>query len=339
MSDSPGAAVAARESWPPPRDNLVRAMSGGVELRPAKPSRREARAAGDAAPSANANGMPTFYGYFARFDEWTLIDSWYEGRFMERIAKGAFRKTLKENDQRVLFQHGRDPQVGDKPMGVPEIKREDDEGAYHETPLFDTTYNRDLVPGLEAGVYGQSFRFSVLREDLNKEPGASDHNPEGLPERTIREARVPEFGAVTFPAYAGTDAGVRSVSLTDAYLVEHMTSDRDGLQAIIAYLEQRDSRPVRDAAPGEGAAETDPDAEQLRDDEPVDEDRPEERSQEPPAQAAAPADETKDTTSPDTAAPERHSTPLYTGKNTLAAPGSPTPLSTGSTTKKRRWEL
>jgi hypothetical protein len=32
----------------------------------------------------------------------------------------------------------------------------------------------------------------------------SDHNPLGLPERTINEIRLYEFGPVTFPAYANT---------------------------------------------------------------------------------------------------------------------------------------
>jgi phage head maturation protease len=70
-------------------------------------------------------------------------------------------------------------------------------------PLLDTSYNRDLLPGLKDGVYGASFRFQVMKEELKQDPGVSDHNPKGLPERTITEARVMEFGPVTFPAYAG----------------------------------------------------------------------------------------------------------------------------------------
>ncbi len=67
-------------------------------------------------------------------------------------------------------------------------------------------------PGLRAGVYGASFRFQTLREDIDQRPGTSAYNPEGLPQRTIQEARVMEFGPVTFPAYAGATAGVRSLT-------------------------------------------------------------------------------------------------------------------------------
>jgi hypothetical protein len=208
-------------------------MRGGVVVRAA------GKAADPAAPSNNANGMPTLYGHFTPFNRWTEIDSWFEGNFMERIAPGAFKKSFRETTPKVLFQHGGDPQVGDKPLGPPDVLREEEEGPYYEVPLLDTSYNRDLVPGLEAGLYGASFRFSVMREEFVEEPGVSDGNPKGLPERTIKEARVPEFGPVSFPAYPDATADVRS--MTDEMLVARAASNPDSLRAILAYLEQREA--------------------------------------------------------------------------------------------------
>ncbi len=158
------------------------------------------------------------HGHFARFNEWTEIDSTFEGNFMERVAPGAFARSLAHdrNKMRVLFQHGRDPQIGDKPLGIPTLLREDELGAAYEVPLLDTSYVADLIPGLRAGVYGSSFRFQVIAEHLDNTAPASSYNPKGLPERTITEAKVMEFGPVTFPAYEGATAGVRS--LTDWYL-------------------------------------------------------------------------------------------------------------------------
>ena len=99
-------------------------------------------------------------------------------------------------------------------LGVPTLLREDEQGAAYE--VLDTTYVADLLPGLRIGAYGASFRFKVLGEDVDQKPNRSTYNPLGLPERTIREATVMEFGPVTFPAYEGATAGVRS--LTDWWL-------------------------------------------------------------------------------------------------------------------------
>lgn len=158
------------------------------------------------------------HGHFAVFDEWTEIDSYFEGHFMERLAPGAFRKTFRENRDaiKVLFQHGMDPQIGDKPLGPIDDLREDETGAYYEVPLLDAPYVRDdILPGLRAGLYGASFRFQVMREEFETEPDPSDANPSGLPERTIKELRLFEFGPVTFPAYQSATAGVRAVLRVD----------------------------------------------------------------------------------------------------------------------------
>ena len=174
----------------------------------------------DEAPELRAvDGGDTMAGHFARFDEWAEISSSYEGRFMESIRPGAFAKTIRERRDsiRVLFNHGSDPSVGDKVLGSVIDLEEDGIGARYAVSLFDTSYTRDLVPGLRAGVYGASFRFTPMRDEWDSEPARSDHNPEGLPERTIVEAKVAEFGPVTWPAYEGATAGVRSVSLTDVY--------------------------------------------------------------------------------------------------------------------------
>lgn len=160
---------------------------------------------------------------------------------MERIAPGAFAQSiLSHRDQiKVLFQHGQDPQVGDKPLGPLTALREEAEGLVYEVPLLDTSYNRDLKPGLEAGLYGSSFRFSVAAEDFDQRPGRSEHNPDGLPERTVKDLRLFELGPVTFPAYLGATAGVRS--MTDAFLApaNDATGELrrlvDGLDAFLAH--------------------------------------------------------------------------------------------------------
>ena len=211
-----------------PRDNLLRFTAPGVQLRGVAAA--EVRSANP----FDGSGEPGIVGHFAVFNRWTEIDSLWEGHFLERIAPGTFRRTMKDNrnGMRVLFQHGRDPQVGDKPLGTIDDLSEDDTGARYDVTLFDTFYNRELIPGLAAGQYGASFRFRVMREDVVDDPKPTDTNPLGLPERTIREAKVFEFGPVTFPAYAGATAGVRS--MTDDIHLKTLLTQPDKLRALLA---------------------------------------------------------------------------------------------------------
>jgi HK97 family phage prohead protease len=190
----------------PPRENLVRASST-IGLR------------------GSESGMPTLTGHFAVWNQWTEIRSAYEGHFMERFAPASMTRTLEQSTPKVLFQHGKDNAIGEKPLGTVRSLQPDDQGAFYEVDLFDTAYNRELLPGLEAGAYGASFRFSVLREDMVQRPKKTDWNPRGIPERTVQEARVMEFGPVTFPAYAGATAGLRS--MTDEFLLATLADDED----------------------------------------------------------------------------------------------------------------
>lgn len=229
--DAHMAAIQAAEKPPrslPPRDDLVRAMPGGFELRPAADG-----------------GMPFLHGHFARFNEWTHIDSMFEGEFMERVAPGAFTKALKENPPKILFQHGKDPQIAQKPLAPLEESGEDQAGGFYGGRMLDTSYNRDLVPGLQAGLYGSSFRFSIVKQDFNRHAARSAHNPDGLPERTVQEARLADVGPVTFPAYLGADAGVRS--LTDDYILRTLAAEPERLARMVASLAPQD-RSLEDLA-------------------------------------------------------------------------------------------
>jgi HK97 family phage prohead protease len=153
-------------------------------------------------------------GHFSVFDAWYPVESKFEGRFLERVDRSAFDQTIADDrDQmRVLFDHGFDPQIGNKVLGPIQTLEPDTRGAFYEVPLFDTTYNRDLLPGLKAGVYGASMRMRVHEDKWDDNPAPSADNPDGITERTILRAGVMEFGAVTFPASPGASANVRSAT-------------------------------------------------------------------------------------------------------------------------------
>ncbi|MFJ5915029.1 HK97 family phage prohead protease [Streptomyces ardesiacus] len=179
--------------------------------------------AGDTAAGDDTGDVMTVE--FSRFDTWYEIDSWWEGRFLEKTARGSFKRTIKALGPagvRVLFNHGRDMQIDQKSLGVANVLEERESSPYMEVPLLDTSYNRDLIPGLRAGAYGSSFMFEVVREDWNHDPGVSEHNPDGLPERTIKEVRLFEAGPVTWPANPDATAGLRSTRSGVDWLMESL---------------------------------------------------------------------------------------------------------------------
>lgn len=220
----------------PPRENLIRMLGIAPELRKAE----------------DGTGMPTMVGHFGPFNQWTEIHSAWEGDFMERVAPGAFSKTFAENrtNMRVLFQHGQDPSIGEKVLGPISELREDDVGGYFEVPLLDTSYTRDLAAGLEQGLYDTSWRFGVMKESFVRSPKKSDYNPDGLPERTLLEMRVAEFGPVTFGAYPTANVGLRSG--TDDYILRKLGNDPEQLRELLTQLVDQHSiapEPVPETTP------------------------------------------------------------------------------------------
>ena len=165
-----------------PKDSLVR----HVEFR-AEPS---------------GDGL-TLEGYAAVFNEWTDIDSW-EGTFRERIAPGAFKKTLSERTPILQFDHGTHPLIGSLPLGVFTSIKEDEHGLRVKARLSDNWLVQPIRDAIRDGaITGMSFRFRVIRDNWSK-------GRDKMAERTINEVALYEAGPVVFPAYEQTTVGVRS---------------------------------------------------------------------------------------------------------------------------------
>lgn len=252
----------SEQSSRPPRATFIRARSD-IEFRSA-----------DTSDELGQGYLGLVKIRFSPVDEWTEVNSSWEGHFMERFAPGAWTKTIRERAGKIkaLFEHGRDPQIGNKPIGSFHRLEEDEDGGYAEVKLLDTSYNRDLLPGLKEGLYGASHRFGVMRATEDTSPERSDHNPGGLKEVTITEARLHELGPVTFPQYDGASSGMRS--MTDEFLTSCFLSNPDhlremfdratDLEAVAERAAQKDTAPSpADAAPTGTSA-----APERRDDKP-----------------------------------------------------------------------
>jgi uncharacterized protein len=166
-----------------PRDNLVRF--------------REFRAA------KSDDGL-TLDGYAAVFDEWTTIED-AVGVFRERIAPGAFKRTLGMRMPVLQFDHGSHPLIGSIPLGRISSISEDGHGLRVKARLSDNWLIEPVRDAIRDGaITGMSFRFRVVADTWER--SRSDN----MEERTIEEIELYEVGPVVFPAYEATSVGVRS---------------------------------------------------------------------------------------------------------------------------------
>ena len=148
----------------------------------------------------NGDGM-TFTGYAAVFNAPSQPLP-----FVERIAPGAFKRSLKaRNDIKLLWNHDTGAVLGSTRAGTLKLE-EDSYGLRVTATLPETSLGKDVRTLVQRGdVSAMSFGFSV--------PANGDSwNTEGT-ERTLRSVRIHEVSIVAFPAYeqtAGT-AMVRSL--------------------------------------------------------------------------------------------------------------------------------
>lgn len=166
----------------------------------------------------DVTGERSFIGHAAVFNTRTAIGNPLTWGFYEEVAPGAFAKTLAEGDARFLVDHDTSLLVarvsaGDLALG------EDSTGLAVDATLdTEVSYVRDLARNLEKRrITGMSFGFQVVKDDWTTEErdveGESD--PVEVEVRTIREVRLFEVSAVTFPAYEETDAAVRALAFRD----------------------------------------------------------------------------------------------------------------------------
>ena len=143
----------------------------------------------------------TATGYAAVFDR--LSQSL--GGFVERIAPGTFRSTLKQADIRALFNHSPDALLGRSSTGTLRLT-EDDQGLRYEIDLPYTSLGRDVAELLRRGdISGSSFGFRTIADEWGE-------TEDGYPLRTLSEVALRDVGPVTFPAYPDTEASLRSLA-------------------------------------------------------------------------------------------------------------------------------
>jgi uncharacterized protein len=171
----------------------------------------------------DGDGM-TFGGYAWKYDSPSLPLP-----FTERIAPGAFTRTLKsKNDIRAYVNHNDELLLGSTRAKTLRIE-DRSQGGWVEIDLPDTTWGRDIRTLVSRGdITGMSFGFSTVRDSWTDDGS----------ERTLNEVRLHEVSVVTgVPAYPQTTASVRNLRL----IAKRTATDVDALTDAISALEAGDT--------------------------------------------------------------------------------------------------
>lgn len=139
-------------------------------------------------------------GHAAKFD----LLSEDLGGFRERIAPGAFAKSIQSADVRALWNHDANIVLGRNKSGTLRLS-EDSAGLAFEVDMPDTQLVRDMVlaPIARGDVNQCSFGFYTVADKWAKIDG------EWV--RTLLECELFDVSPVTYPAYPQTDVAVRSL--------------------------------------------------------------------------------------------------------------------------------
>jgi HK97 family phage prohead protease len=154
---------------------------------------------------ADGGTSPKLVGHASVFDQETTI----LGLWREKVARGAFAKTIKEQDIRALFNHDPNVVLGRKSAGTLDLS-EDAKGLATVIRPPDNEWGRPVVDAIKRGdVSGMSISFRIVRQEW-RFPDEAERAAGVLPSRTILEAKLYDVGPVTFPAFEQTSISARS---------------------------------------------------------------------------------------------------------------------------------
>lgn len=186
----------------------MKTRTDGIERRDMLVQDLELRVDGD-------TGAPTVEGYAAVFN--SLSEPLFEldsGRFREKVAPGAFTKTIREQNVPLLVEHADLPLATTK-AGT--LKLWEDEHGLRFSSVLDSSDPdvQRLVPKMRRGDMARcSFGFFPVREawDEKARPRV----------RTLHEVKLFDVSIVARPAYPATEAKVRKQLADEGLDVESL---------------------------------------------------------------------------------------------------------------------
>lgn len=149
---------------------------------------------------AKEGESPVINGYAAVFNQLSLD----LGGWRERIAPGAFERSLEDNDVRALWDHNSQYVLGRNRAGTLGLV-EDERGLGVEIRPPQTTWANDLLASMQRGDVNQmSFGFYVRKDEWIDE--------DGMMVRVLWDVDLFDVSVVTYPAYPQTSAEARQMA-------------------------------------------------------------------------------------------------------------------------------
>lgn len=172
-----------------------------------------------------SDGGSVIEGHAAVFDSWSeTLGGFFP--FKEKVARGAFSKSIEGDDIRALFNHDPNYVLGRNKAGTLTLF-EDEKGLGVRINPPDTQWARDLQVSIDRGDINQmSFGFMVEEDDWRSE--------DGYDIRELRKVKLYDVSPVTYPAYTQTDVGVRGMQSYEKYKAEIRSKQEESDAAVKA---------------------------------------------------------------------------------------------------------
>lgn len=175
-------------------------------------------------------------GYAAVFsEEFTQLSDRWGDKFFEKISKGAFIKTLGDNerDKLMLINHDWNRVVGRTNSNL--VLEEDEKGLRFTLTVPNTTEGNDLLENVRLGlIKGCSFGFNITKQITRWDEDWNFY-------REITEVDLFEISATPIPAYQDTEISARSdLSIKD--LKEERAKELNADLEVNSEIEDKNNR-------------------------------------------------------------------------------------------------
>ncbi|WP_026688795.1 phage major capsid protein [Alteribacter aurantiacus] len=172
---------------------------------------------------ANEDGSMKVSGYVNKVEQLSEVLGSAK-KFVEKIAKGAFDRAIKNTKTDIDFLAEHDTkQVLASTRNNSLSLREDNVGLYMEATIVPTSYGKDYYELINSGILrNMSFGFRTVKDYWKS-------GLNGIAERTIHELELFEVSAVKNPAYSQSTLSARGIDLVEDITIPNLKNEKEQL--------------------------------------------------------------------------------------------------------------